>query len=250
MTVTAVAVTKGATQAMNILSIQRLPVARQRAVGSQMLPILQAETNPKRKRLDALVARVGAFAAAHRALVEAAVTPKLAVDNGADRAFGGVFTLLRSVVQTYDQPIVPLDDEAQARSQAARTLLALAFPQGVAFTRKPMSLQYEAMRQVVRALRSEAAEDSVAVLGLGSTVDFLEAILAPYGVAVTGPDSRDLERLSDTWHDTFAKLAATIVGVLPDNDRLHDVIALYEKETAAQSASMTEARRRAKKTTP
>jgi len=35
--------------------------------------------------------------------------------------------------------------------------------------------------------------------------------------------------------------------VLPDGDKLHEVVALYEKEGAAQSAAEAELRRRAKK---
>lgn len=231
----------------NILSIQRLTIARQRYAGEQMLPILQAETAPKRKRPEVLVARAGEFTAAHRALAGVSAAPKLTVDNGADRAYGGAFSTLQGVVQTFAQPIVPLDPEAQTRFHAASSLLTLAFPRGIGFTRKPMNLQYDAMRAVVRALRGEAANDHVEALGFGSTVDFLEAILSPYGVAATGPDGADLEHLSDAWHAAFAKLAATIVGVAPEGDRLHEVIALYQKEAAAQSTADADARRRAKK---
>jgi len=230
-----------------IFSIQRLTIARQRYVGEQVLPTLEAEVAPRRKRSEVIVRRVGEFTTAHRALQGVAVVPKLTVDNAADRAYGGAFSTLQGVVQTFANPIVPVAGDAQARYQAATTLLTLAFPKGIGFTRRPMTLQYDAMRTVVRALRGEAANDHVEALGFGSTVDFLEALLTPYGVAVTSPDGVDLERLSDAWHQSFAKLAAAIVGVLPDGDKLHEVVALYEKEGAAQSAAEAELRRRAKK---
>lgn len=230
-----------------IFSMQRLTIARQRHVGEQVLPTLEAEVAPRRKRPEVIVRRVGEFTTAHRALLGVSVLPKLAIDNGSDRAYSGAYGTLQGVVQTFTQPIVPLEGEAQARFHAASTLLTLAFPQGVGFIRKPMNLQYEAMRGVVRALRGEAANDHVEALGFGSTVDFLEALLTPYGVAVTSPDGVDVERLSDAWHQSFTKLAAAIVGALPEGDKLHEVVARYQKEAEAQSAGEAEARRRAKK---
>lgn len=230
-----------------IFSIQRLTIARQRYVGEQVLPTLEAEVAPRRKRSEVIVRRVGEFTTAHRMLMGVTLVPKLTVDNAADRAYSGAFNTLQGVVQTFANPIVPIEGEAQTRLHAASTLLTLAFPAGVGFIRKPMNLQYDAMRGVVRALRGEAANDHVEALGFTSTVDFLEALLSPYGVAATSPDGVDLERLSDAWHQSFAKLAAAIVGVLPDGDKLHEVVALYQKEAEAQSAAEADARRRAKK---
>jgi hypothetical protein len=235
---------------MSLLAIPRLTVERQRALGAAIEALLKPAV--ARAKLPVAVAeRAPEFVAAHAALAGVAKLPKLAVDNTADRTYSGAYKSLKATVQTFSLTLVPMKPTAVRRRDAAQSLLALAFPAEIVFLKRSMDLQYKVMRDVVRALRSKAAADDVKALGFGDTVDVLEALLAPYGVAVQGADGADVEKLSDAWHGAFSNLAAALVGSLPEGDALRDgVLGAYQKSLDAQSALTAAKIRRRKKAAP
>ncbi len=236
---------------MGLFSFTRLTVERQRRVGEAVAPLLKPKGKGKVGPGVPVATRAAEFASAHDALAGVSLLPKLAVDNAADRTYAGAFNTLNGIVQTFSDPLVPLADGAQRRLDAARGLSALAFPAGVRFLSKPMGTQYEAMRGVVRALRSEKATADVKALGFGDTVAHLEATLAPYGVAVTSADGADVEKLSDAWHLAFSNLAAALIGSLSESDpRRAGVLGAYQKELDAQSEVIAARTRRRKKAAP
>ncbi len=233
---------------MALFIISRLIVERQRNAGDRITKLLHDDAAAKRKRPDAITTRAAEFTASHTALSSVSTTPKLQVDNAADRAFNGGYNELSAVVQVFTDPLVPLEDAAKERLDAARALLRLAYPAGRGFTRKSMETQYKGMRDVVKALRSDEAKGAVKTLRWEATVGFLEAQLAPYGVAVHSPDGADVEKLSDAWHDAFSNLTAALVGALPESDPLRvAVLDVYEKQVEEQSAALAARRRAAKK---
>ncbi len=230
---------------MSLLSITRLTVERQRAVGATVAALLKPAARAKLPA--AVVERAQQFTAANDALSGVAKLPKLV----ADRSFGGAYLTLRATVRTFSLTLVPLSPSAVRRRDAAQALIDLAFPQKTTFLKRSMDLQFNVMRDVVSALRSKAAADSVKTLGFGDAVDVLEALLAPYGVAVRSTDGADVEKLSTQWHDDFSNLAAALVGSLPANDALRQgVLGAYEKSLDAQAAITATKARRRKETAP
>lgn len=232
---------------MALFSIARLTVERQRNVGTRVAELLREDTLAKRKRAEPVASRIGEFVAANEALAGVAVAPKLVVDTATDRAIGGFYGMLKSIEQTFTDPLVPLNKGASVRFEAARSLRRMAFPKRIEFTRGAMDTQYRGMRDLVAALRSKEAAPAVKTLDLGDTVDFIESLLAPYGVAVKGPGGVDVERLSDAWHETFTALALALTGSLPESDPLRvGVLDAYERQLDAHNEAIN-ARRRAKK---
>lgn len=233
---------------MALFSITRLHVERQRNAGARIAKLLADDAAAKRKRAESITSRGAEFTLAHGALAAVSTLPKLQVDNAADRAFNGGFNELTAIVQVFTDPLVALEADASARYEAARLLLRLAYPKGRGFTQASMDSQYKAMREVVAALRSDAAKGAVKTLHWGATVNFLEAQLAPYGVAVHSPDGADVEKLSDAWHEAFSNLAAALVGGLPPSDALRAaVLDVYEKQVDEQGEAAAARRRAAKK---
>lgn len=233
---------------MTLFSIARLIVERQRNVGDRIAALLAAETAAKRKHPESVNTRASEFTTAHKALSGVTLIPKLKVDTAADRAFNGGHDELDSIDSMFSNPLVPLSDAAKTRHDAARSLRRLAWPHGKGFTRKSMDTQFKGMRDVVTQLRSDDAKPFVKTLNWGATVDYLEALLAPYGVAVHSPDGADVEKLSDAWHAAFTNLAAALVGSLPEGDALRaGVLDAYEKQVTDQSDALAARRRAAKK---
>ncbi len=233
---------------MTLFTIARLNLERQRNAGRRIVELLDAEASAKKKRPDAITERSAEFKAAHEALSSVSILPKITVDNTADRGINGSFNELTAIVQTFSDPLAPLEPAASARYEAARTLLRVAFPKGRGFTQKSMSTQLDGMRDTVKALRSEDAKAAVKTLAWSATVDYLESLLAPYGVAVRSPDGADVEKLSDAWHAAFSNLAAALVGTLPESDALRvSVLDTYEKQLTSQAEAAAERRRAAKK---
>lgn len=233
---------------MPLFSISRLTVERQRNVGDRIAALLTADTSVKHKRPEAVLTRSAEFNAAHKALTGVSLLPKLKVDTAADRAFNGGHDELEAIETTFSDPLVALPDAAKARHDAARSLRRLAWTHGKGFTRKSMDTQLKGMRDVVTALRSDAAKPFIKTLNWGATVDFLEAMLAPYGVAVHSPDGADVEKLSDAWHLAFTNLAAALIGSLPEGDALRvGVLDAYEKQVNDQNDVQIARRRAAKK---
>ncbi len=236
---------------MSILTIPRLTVERQRNVGARLAELLRAEAGAKSKRPASVVQRASEFLAAHEALGRVSTVPKLAVDTAADRAFGAFHNTLAAIEQTFTAPLVPLSPRNTARFDAARALRREVFPRGVGFLRGSMDSQYRIMREVVAALRSAKNAAAVKALDVGDTVDFLEALLAPYGVAVKGPNGVDVEQLSVAWHAAFTDLAAALTGTLPADDTLRTaVFDAYERQLDEQSDALAAARRARKKAKP
>jgi hypothetical protein len=234
---------------MALFSIARLTVERQRNVGTRVAELLAADEAAKRKRAEPIASRIGAFVAANEALASVSVAPKLTVDTATDRAIGGFHSTLKSIEQTFSDPLVPLRKSASERFKAARSLRRRAFPKDVEFTRGSMDSQYRGMRDLVTVLRSKESAPEVELLALGDAVDFIESLLAPYGVAVTGPGGVDVERLSDAWHEAFTALALALTGSLPERDPLRvGVLDAYERQLDAHNEAIN-ARRRAKKKT-
>lgn len=233
---------------MTLLSIARLTVERQRAVGSVVSALLDPVLS-RPKAFPTIAEKAQEFLQAHNALLQVQKFPKLAIDNAADRCYGAAFLTLRSIVRTFTLTAVPLSPSAVRRRDAAQRLLDLAFPRGTNFLHRPMDLQFTEMRSVVRALRSHSAAESVKILSFGDTIDVLEAFLEPYGVAAHSTDGSDLEELSARWHDAFVSLAAVLVGTSPINDPLRgSILGAYEKSLTAQSTKAHTRRRRSSST--
>jgi hypothetical protein len=236
---------------MTLFSITRLTVERQRRVGELIVPLVKPAKPKAAKPTDAVSARAEEFIRAHEALAGVSLLPKLTIDNVTDRTFAGAFKTLEGVVQTFTEPLKPLTPSAQKKFDAARSLRASAFPAGIGFLSKPMGLQFNAMRDVVRALRSDETAADVKTLGFGDAVDQLEATLGPYGVAVTSPDGADVEKLSEAWHAAFSNLVAALVGShAPDHSLREGVLGAYQKELDAQTEAAARVRRKKKKAPP
>lgn len=234
---------------MTLFSITRLTVERQRRVGDLIIPLIRPAKSKAAKPTDAVSTRAEEFVRAHEALAGVSLLPKLTIDNVTDRTFAGAFNTLEGIVQTFTEPLAPLTPSAQKKFDAARSLLGRAFPAGVKFIKKPMGIPFDAMREVVRALRSDEAAGDVKTLGFGDAVDQLEATLGPYGVAVRSPDGADVESLSTAWHAAFSNLVAALVGShAPDHSVREGVLRAYQKELDAQSEAVAARARRKKKT--
>lgn len=236
---------------MALFSIARLPVERQRNVGARVAELLHEDAAAKRKRAEPMASRIGDFLTANDALSAVSVAPKLTVDTATDRAIGGLYGTLKSIEQTFRDPLVPLRKGAAERLAMARSLRRRAFPKDVDFTRGAMDTQYRGMRELVTTLRGAESEAEVKALGLGDAVDFIESLLAPYGVAVKGPGGVDVERLSDAWHEAFTALALALVGSAPETDPLRvGALDAYERQLDAHNEALSARRREKKKKTP
>ncbi len=235
-----------------MFDIARVTVNRQMVVGDELAGLVPAADAKPSKKGAALPDDVAGFGREvidrTRAIEQVPTLPKLAIDNTADRVFGGYFKVLLGEEQCFDGTLVALSEALDARRRAAALVRSKAYKKGVKVLKFEMSLQYQEMRDIVRALRSPALADAIKTLGHGHHVDHLEAHLAPYGVAVKAPNGDDVEKLSDAWHAAFTRFVAAVVAKWPDGDATRAALLKpYERELDAQRADQAAARKASRK---
>lgn len=235
-----------------MFDIARVPVARQKVVGDALAGVVPAADAKASKKGEALPEEVLALGrevlTRTRALELVASLPKLAIDNTADRVFGGYFKILLGEAQCLDGTLSPLSSALEARRRAAVLVRTKAYKKGVRVLKLEMSQQYQEMRGIVLALRSPELVESIKVLGHAHHVDHLEAQLAPYGVAVKAPNGDDLEKLSDAWHAAFTRFVAAVVSKWPEGHATREALLKpYQRELDAQRAEQAAARKATRK---
>ncbi len=174
--------------------------------------------------------------------------PPLVLDNTTDVVFGAFDDLLEAVERGMtDRVVRPLTDEQSRMKDAATTLRQQAFPEGTGYLVDSMAQQYKSMRATADALEKNAdCVAAVKTLRVQWFVDHLTAHLAPYGRAVKAADGRDLEAVSDAFHDALVDLAVkTTAAHGRDADARRLVLGAFETELAAQRDEDRAARKRA-----
>jgi hypothetical protein len=231
-----------------MLTLPRIPIIRQRAVGAVLEEQLAHKSTPT---YDEIVLERARAVIALTSRLAAANVPKFTIDTTTDVVITSLHDVVEGVSRGLTATVSPLNAEQQEKLLAAKTLLRVVFPRGTGFVREDMSLEYVALRAIERDLAQPEAAEAVEALGLGYFVDHFKAHLGPYGVAVTAPDGGDLELASDAWHDAFVHLVAAVnLHGANDNDAHAQLLAPYEKELEAHRADQRAARKRTKKTAP
>ena len=234
-----------------MMDLRRLPISRQRAAGEGLRHRLGELSPQEREQLDPeVMTSAKSVLELTTALSEPTGVSKLAVDNAADQVTASFHTILGAVANGLNDTIVPLNDEARARKAAAQTVITHAFTQGTSFLRQDMTLEYAALRQLVRTLQESEVNEAVNVLGLGYFVAHIEAHLRPYGVAAGNVGLSTTEEASDAWHEAFEYLVIDArKAYRNDPERRAIFLADYEKELAAHVADQQAARRARNKET-
>jgi hypothetical protein len=170
------------------------------------------EAGPLPKPLHAAVQTVDAATTALSGLLDKGVSVS-AVDLEADRAIRGFERLLRSVRETFSgADLLPLEDAAQKRVDAAQTLEKIALPEGTSFLQLAPKLQLLAMERLVADLTTKPAAAAVKALHLEAEVARLSAMTNYYaealgiGVAKSNVTATTLAA-NQAWHDAFADAA-------------------------------------------
>lgn len=232
-----------------MLGLQRLTITRQRRLAQALAEATEDKAFVKtlapaaRGALTETVKAGEALDASHE-------LPPLLVDNSTDTVFAAFDAFLGSIERGMtDRVIAPLPATQAKKKAAAALLRQRAFPNGVEFLSRSMSLQYDAMVKVIGTLRNDAAcVAAVKELDAGYFVDHMEAHLAPYGRAVKTTDDRDMEAVGTAFHEAYVrlviKLAAHHEGAAAIQQRLYNP---YQTEIEAQRNDERAARARAKK---
>jgi hypothetical protein len=191
---------------------RRLDDRRAVVVGRQMLTRVAAfakDAGPLPTPVQTAVQAVDSATAALSALLDKGVTIG-AVDQEADRAVRGFERLLRAIRETFSgADLLPLEDAAQKRVEAAQTLEKIALPDGTSFLLLAPKLQLLAMERLVAELATKPAVAAIKVLHLETEVARLAAVTNYYaealGIGVTKLDvNATTLAANQAWHDAFA----------------------------------------------
>jgi hypothetical protein len=228
-----------------MFELVRLVIARQR----RLLGALQEAAADKafvKELADPVSKALHAAVLAGEPLDDDHVVPPIVVDNSADAAIGGFHTALVGIEKALsDRLIKPLPPERAKKKASARDIRQRAFPKGTGFLGDAMSLQYTAMKRLVKTLRAKPCADGVTVLGLGYLVDHIEDHLAPYGRAVKTRDNRDLEEIGAAFHEAYTTLALLVTAHhAGDDDVKKRLINPYRNELSDQRQDERAARAR------
>lgn len=232
-----------------MLTLPRLPVARQRRVAQSLQELIVDKSATKQLEPSVRSALTATVDIGRRLDTERELPP-LVLDNTTDTVFSAFDGVISSVERGMDDRVVKPLPVAQAKKKAAAATIRLkAIPQGMPFLSLSMALQYDAMRAVMDRLEKDPeCTAAVEELGLGYFVAHMAAHLAPYGRAVVSADNRDIEAESDAFHDAFVKLAVQASAHHGDADATRRrILGAYETELAAQREEERAARQRAKK---
>lgn len=233
----------------DLLSLPRLPVARQRNVTRELAEALAGKA---RKNAPAgLLPLADAVLAAGEGLAATGENSAFAIDVATDRVVAGIYAVARAWAKGLPDGVVALSPEQRRLRAAAQTILREAFARGTGFIHRPMDLEYDALVALVEALERPAVAAAVKTLALGPMVDHLRAHLAPYGFAVKNPAGEDLGAASARWHAAFRTLA----GAVPAHDDAtgswsKTLLGAYQRELKAHQDDAARQRRAAKKPSP
>jgi hypothetical protein len=232
-----------------MLGLQRLIIARQRRVARALAEAAADKDFLKTLAREVRTALTKAVKAGE-ALDSDHELPPLLVDRSTDTVFAAFDAFLGNIERGMtDRIIAPLPPPRAKKKAAAALLRRRAFPKGIEFLSSSMSLQYNAMVDVIGILRDDP--DCVAAvkeLDAGYFVDHMEAHLAPYGRTVKTTDDRDMEALGTTFHEAYVRLVIKLAAHHEDapaiQQRLYNP---YQTELDAQRNDERAARQRAKK---
>lgn len=229
----------------NLLSLPRLPVARQRNVTRELS---EALTPKARKGAPAgLLSLADAVLAEGDGLAATGDASALVVDIATDQVVAGIHGIARYWVKGLPDAVIAPSPEQRKLRSAGQTLLRAAFPHRTTFVRQEMKLEYDALVALVKTLETPAVAAAVKALALGPMVDHLRAHLAPYGYAAKNSAGADLGAASDRWHAAFRTLA----GAVPAHDDGEGrwaklLLGPYERELGAQQEAAAAGRKKRK----
>lgn len=206
-----------------MLELARLGVDRQLNVGNAIVVALEAQ-------------RPTPLAQTTRARGEAllAATRNLSAFNGpspaqVDRATDTVITAFARAREEDERAlldtVIPLGPAQRESLARLRLIRARLFPQGTAFIRRPMDLEWRDLRDVRVALKDPEVAAAIDAEGLRAAADHIVAHIGLYGRTLgveAGPAGSAEERASAAWHEAFKFFAA-------------QVMIDYEKDTAIRA---------------
>ncbi len=236
-----------------MLDTTRLEIPRQLNVGDSLAEVL-AKDRPT-PLLAGTLARGNAVTAATFALASHSRAKPGKVDRATDTVVISVDHLLEAAENALLDSVVPLGEAQQQTLARVRLIRTSVFPQGTQFIRRPMDLEWPALRNVQSALGDPEVAAAVDALGLRAVVDHLLAHIARYGQAVgqeAGAAGTAEEKASLAWHEAFKLFAAQVmVDYEKDAALRQELLGAYEVQLAQQQSSARAARaRRAQEVEP
>lgn len=233
-----------------VFKLHQLPVERQRNVGRALALTLD------RDRPEPFTERTVQAGREVIALTERLQDPPgvgaIVVDVSTDIVLTATHRLLRAWIRAFAGDLVALDRPQQELLDAARFLMGKWFPDGVAFVREQMSIQWDALRPIEASFTEREVIDAVGKLSMGPLVEHLRKHVVLYGQTVglgegkPKPASARVETRGG-WQEAMKAFAITVLADYANDEAARlELLGVYEQQLAEHRASLAAARKKRK----
>jgi len=136
---------------------------------------------------------------------------KREVDTAEDRVLSGINNDCDLTIISYNQKVVPLDDEMEAEYRAARTITESLLADGIGFIRGRWFAQFGHVSILLTRAKNPKVREAIRIMGLNATFRLLGALHKIYGLRMgfTQPETEALTALGD-WHESLDHYLSTV----------------------------------------